>query len=90
MPDVDDSGVSDPDLSGLQPTLVNTDKRIGHDRRFLIFLVIVPYIFFAGAILYQVLFSDMEQARVTLAASAVLAPLGTLAGAIVAFYFKSG
>lgn len=74
----------------IQPHLVNTEARLHPDRRLLIFVIVLPYVVCCAAILSSVFFTQMDQGRITLAASTVLAPLGTLAGGICAYYFKSG
>lgn len=82
MPSEDNQGL-------ITPGLVDSEKTITPDRRLLIFVIIIPYVLLCAGVLYSIVLSDIEQARLTLAASTILAPLGTLAGGIVAYYFKS-
>jgi hypothetical protein len=77
------------DMPAIEPTLRDTEASVHPDRRLLIWVIILPYVVLCAAILGTILWSDIEQARITLAASAILAPLGTLAGGIVAYYFKA-
>lgn len=71
------------------PHLVKTANPIPLDRRLLINIIVIPYTLTIIASFFVVIFFDIEEARITLASSALLSPLGTLAGVIVAFYFKS-
>lgn len=71
-----------------QPKLVRARNPIP-DRRLLIYIIVLPYIL-CVVLGYICIFAlNLDDARVSLATSAFLAPLGTIAGVIVAFYFKS-
>lgn len=82
MPDDQNDGI-------ISPGLIDSAKRLSPDRRVLILAIILPYMFLCACVLYGIIFTEIDQARLTLAASTILAPLGTLAGGIVAYYFKS-
>ena len=70
------------------PRLVKAKQPIP-DRRVLMLVIVIPYVLAVLAAFTAVLCSDLDEARITLASSVFLGPLGALAGVIVAFYFKS-
>ena len=83
-----------PDLSANSthlpsPTLQNTNIPSTQDHRFLMAVIVIPYVFLCAVLLGFVVVTSVEEARITLAASAILAPLGTLAGGIVSYYFRA-
>jgi hypothetical protein len=81
---------TDEQLGGIiTPELVSSEKSIVPDRRLLILAIVVPYMLLCVALMVMILASELSQDRITLAASTILSPLGTIAGAIVAYYFKS-
>lgn len=59
------------------------------DRRLLMLAIVIPYVLAVLTAFAAVLLGSLDEERITLASSVFLAPLGTLAGVIVAFYFKT-
>jgi hypothetical protein len=80
---------TDADDGPIAPELVDSRQSLGPDRRLLIYVIVLPYVVFCAAVLYAIVLSSIEEPRLTLAASTILAPLGTLAGGIIAYYFRS-